>query len=274
MESSVSKNGLVDYYQKSGWWYAHFWDRGGLHHGIFERTTRSHRQAVENQYKIVIREGLIRKGMKVLDVGCGVGDGACYIAKMTGAKVLGITIVPNQVNEAYRLARQLKVDHLVDFKLMDFQRMDLPKDHFDVIYGIESISHSSDKNQFLKEAKKVLKHEGRVVIIDGYLEREIRSEREKKNYYNLLEGWHLYELGSIKDMLVLLEKNGFLLVKKRDYVNEINRSLKRMSVLVRLGRILPIRQAVRDNTLGMMGWTAGVAAKLFGYYMIVAKKNK
>lgn len=269
---SENITGIVEYYRKSGWLYRHFWDRGGLHHGLFDAKTESHREAVENQYRTVIQEGQINKRMRVLDVGCGVGDGACFIAKNTGAKVVGITIVPDQVMFATKIATKMKIDTLVEFKHMNFQQMEFRNNYFDVVYGIESVSHSPDKMQFLSEAKRVLKRGGRLIISDGYLVRQPKTLTEVNYYNQLLDGWHMYELLGIGKMLSLILKKRFTLVKKRNYGQKISRSLTRMKILTTLGRIVPIGQGVRDNTLGMLGWVGGVGAKLFGYYLLVVEK--
>ena len=264
---------LAQYYRRSGWWYKHFWDIGGLHHGIFEGKTSNHRQAVENQYRLVIDAGKIRQSMRVLDIGCGVGDGACYIAKNTGAKIVGISIVPEQVKSGIKLSMLENLSNLVTFKVMNFQHTDFPPDYFDVVYGIESVSHSPDKHQLLKEMSRILKSGGKLIVSDGYLIRKPENMKENACLKNLLDGWHMYELIHIDTMLKHLKSNNLIITLKKDYITAITNSINKMKILVMIGSIFPINQAVRDNVRGMKGWVAGVGDRLFGYYLFVAQKK-
>ncbi|GJC83302.1 sterol 24-C-methyltransferase erg-4 [Colletotrichum liriopes] len=62
----------------------------------------------------------IKKDMKVLDVGCGVGGPAREIAKFTGAYVTGLNINEYQVERATRYAVKEKMDKQVQFVQADF----------------------------------------------------------------------------------------------------------------------------------------------------------
>lgn len=66
-------------------------------------------------YKIGIQEG-----MKVLDVGCGVGGPAREIVKFTGAHVTGLNNNDYQIERATRYAAKEGLSHLLDFKKGDF----------------------------------------------------------------------------------------------------------------------------------------------------------
>ena len=48
----------------------------------------------------------LKPGMKVLDVGCGVGGPAREMAKLVGCEVVGITINQSQVDRAIQLTAQ------------------------------------------------------------------------------------------------------------------------------------------------------------------------
>lgn len=66
-------------------------------------------------YKIGIQEG-----MKVLDVGCGVGGPAREIVKFTGAHVTGLNNNDYQIERATRYAAKEGLSNLLDFKKGDF----------------------------------------------------------------------------------------------------------------------------------------------------------
>lgn len=62
----------------------------------------------------------IRKGMRVLDVGCGVGGPAREIVKFTGAHVTGLNLNEYQVQRATNYAAREGLSNLLDFVQGDF----------------------------------------------------------------------------------------------------------------------------------------------------------
>ena len=62
----------------------------------------------------------LKPGMKVLDVGCGVGGPAREIAKFIGCEIVGITINQQQVDRAIEMTAQAGLSHLCTFLRGDF----------------------------------------------------------------------------------------------------------------------------------------------------------
>lgn len=62
----------------------------------------------------------IRPGMKVLDVGCGVGGPAREIAKFTGAHITGLNLNEYQVSRATNYAKREGLSGCLDFVQGDF----------------------------------------------------------------------------------------------------------------------------------------------------------
>ncbi|KAL1845414.1 Delta(24)-sterol C-methyltransferase [Diaporthe australafricana] len=102
----------------------------------------------------------IRKGQKVLDVGCGVGGPAREIAKFTGAYITGITINEYQVQRAEHYAAKDGLAGNLRFVQGDF--MDLPFDEgtFDAVYAIEATVHAPSLEGVYSQVFKVLKPGG------------------------------------------------------------------------------------------------------------------
>jgi len=93
--------------------------------------------------------------------------------------------------EADRLAEEKGVEDSVDFKVNDFTDTEFKDESFDVIWAIESVCYAAQKINFLKEAFRLLKEGGRIVVADGFLKREPQSEREKKILEDFCEGFAL-----------------------------------------------------------------------------------
>ena len=67
---------------------------------------------------------LVRPGHHVLDIGCGWGGLALYLARVCGAKVTGVTLSEEQHKVARaRVAKEGLADK-VDFRLMDYRDVD------------------------------------------------------------------------------------------------------------------------------------------------------
>jgi len=62
----------------------------------------------------------IQAGMKVLDVGCGVGGPAREIAKFTDAHITGLNNNDYQIERAKRYAAREGLSHQLDFVKGDF----------------------------------------------------------------------------------------------------------------------------------------------------------
>ena len=76
-----------DHYDRLSVYYRTFWG-DHIHHGYWEDNESTGRA----QMKLVERlatKARIPSGSRVLDVGCGIGGSACWIAKNLGASVLG-----------------------------------------------------------------------------------------------------------------------------------------------------------------------------------------
>ncbi|EQB43648.1 hypothetical protein CGLO_17679 [Colletotrichum gloeosporioides Cg-14] len=122
----------------------------------------------------------IKKGMKVLDVGCGVGGPAREIAKFTGAYITGLNINEYQVERAARYTKKERMDKNVQFVQADFmvkstlfkkifyttslmpmiQNIPFEDNTFDAVYAIEATVHAPSLQAVYSEIHRVLKPGG------------------------------------------------------------------------------------------------------------------
>jgi sterol 24-C-methyltransferase len=119
-------------------------------------------RALEVQQRLLVREAVIAPGMKVLDVGCGIGGPTRSIARMSGARITGVTISPAQVKAAQELTWKQGLQDRCQVILGDAMELDFKDDAFDVVYMIESACHMPDKRAFFRECARVLKPGGRL----------------------------------------------------------------------------------------------------------------
>lgn len=79
-----------------------------------------------------------RPGLKVLDIGCGWGGLALYLAAATGAQVTGITLSEEQFKVARERARKAGLADQVRFELRDYRHQD---GRFDRIVSVGMFEH-------------------------------------------------------------------------------------------------------------------------------------
>jgi SAM-dependent methyltransferase len=105
-------------------------------------------------------------GMRLLDVGSGLGGPARYFAGKQGCKVTGIDLTEEFVNAAKRLTQVVKLDHLVDFRQGSALQMPFEKDMFDRACMIHVGMNIADKAGVYREVRRVLKPGGLFAIFD------------------------------------------------------------------------------------------------------------
>lgn len=102
------------------------------------------------------------EGKTILDLGCGTGRNANYLAEL-GNKVIGIEISRVALDIARARADFDRLGPLVDYRLGDIgQPYDIPDNSVDIILDITSSNSLDEKGReiYLKESHRVLKDGG------------------------------------------------------------------------------------------------------------------
>ena len=110
----------------------------------------------------------LKAGMKILDVGAGIGGSAFYMAKTFGVIVDGVDLSSNMVDIARENLGNMseEVQKNVSFRVEDATSMEYPENHYDIVYSRDTILHIADKKSLFQSFFKTLKPGGRVVITD------------------------------------------------------------------------------------------------------------
>ena len=101
----------------------------------------------------------------VLDVGCGLGGSARYIANEYGCSVVGID---EYIDVANKLTEFVKLTEKVLFKQGSALELPFPSENFDVVWTEHTQMNISDKEKFYSELGRVLKPNGRLVFHDVF----------------------------------------------------------------------------------------------------------
>jgi ubiquinone/menaquinone biosynthesis C-methylase UbiE len=126
-------------------------------------------------YDYLIEKIGLEDGMLVLDAGCGLADPLCYFAKIKKIKAHGVTISAVQFVKANAKIESAQLQKNVNVHKGDYHKLHemFPNQQFDVVFFLESLSHSENPIIALESAFKVLKPGGKLFIKDYY---EVKSQ--------------------------------------------------------------------------------------------------
>ncbi len=215
---------IIKYYQDCDDSYQH-WSRHeiyDMHYGYWDETVKNHGDSLLKMNQVVSEKMKIKSKDKILDAGCGVGAVSIWLAKRySDIEVTGINISKMQIDKASSFAKKFGVENRVEFLERDFLNTSFADESFDVVFAIESVCHTEDKKDFIKEAYRILKVGGKLVIIDGFIKKEKLNKLNQYFLNNLLRGWVIPNLAKKSDFQKYLKESGFKNIEFTDITRNI-----------------------------------------------------
>lgn len=135
--------------------YQYMLDKQMIYTCAYWQDAKNLDQAQSHKLELVCRKLKLEPGMRVLDIGCGWGGSARYMAEHHDVEVVGISNSKEQI----KLALQSSGGLNVKFKLCDYRDIN---DSFDRIYSLGMFEHVGFKNYrtFFDVARDNLKSDG------------------------------------------------------------------------------------------------------------------
>jgi cyclopropane-fatty-acyl-phospholipid synthase len=129
----------------------------------FERGGQSLDDAQLAKRRHLAAKLLIAPGQRVLDIGCGWGGLALYMAENCGARVTGITLSEHQLAEARVRAAEKGLGAVADFRLRDYREVTGP---FDRIVSVGMFEHVGVGfyDEFFRKCRAALADDGIMLL--------------------------------------------------------------------------------------------------------------
>ncbi|PSP77746.1 hypothetical protein BRC81_09650 [Halobacteriales archaeon QS_1_68_20] len=190
---------------------------GNLHGGYYddEHTTLS--EAIVNTQRVIADHGDVGPGDRVLDVGCGVGGPAVWLAEERDAEVVGINITEGQLEVARERAAKSDASDRIEFRHDDYTVMEtIEDDSMDVAFCIEALHYAEDKQDVFEQAHRVLDDDGRITFGDGFKTERNLDPKSRELLDEVNERWKLPNLAHVDDIREDLEAAGFTDIQFHD----------------------------------------------------------
>lgn len=276
---------IISYYDRTRFDYNVAWlnqDNLAVHFGFYDRDHMKHQEALINTNQVLARLSGIQAGDRVLDAGCGRGGSALWLAKNKDANVTGVAPVPGQIKEATQHAKTRKLDDKADFLVADYCRVPLPDEQFDVVWACESLCHADDKSAFYKEAFRLLKPGGRLVVAEYIRYKRPLSASGESLLLSWLNGWAIPDIDTPDEHRAHAFGAGFKTFELKDYTRFTWISLKNLYKMARkwlwadyLLYGLRIRSKDQhNNILGSIRQYRALKKDLWFYGVILATKEE
>jgi len=210
------------HYDRLSFLYRLFWGEH-LHHGYWEGNESAARAQIQLMERLAERAGVSR-GARVLDIGCGLGGSALWLADQFECEVTGMTISPVQARMAAARAKKRGLTNRVKFELNDANEWQPEPASVDLIWIMESSEHFPDKPGFFERCALALKPGG-VLAVCAWLRRDGPLREDERDLVNAIaEAMLSASLGSLSDYQAWMRDAGLTVTVAKDITRHVEQT--------------------------------------------------
>jgi sarcosine/dimethylglycine N-methyltransferase len=220
---------------------------GNLHLGLFAHADEPLAPAQRRVKDRMAVAAAIGPGTRVIEVACGVGGTARYLARECGARVHATNIAEAQLAEARDLTLREELGDRITFDFGDFHQLDAPSHAFDCWWCQEALLYAADKRRVLEEAVRVVRPGGRIVFTDLLLTRAMPSE-DRERFAAELKAPPIW---AIEDWDALLTGMHLRVLERQDWSGHVALTFARVAEALKSMREEFAERIGRDAVEGM-----------------------
>lgn len=124
--------------------------------------------------RAILEQTSLRKGMQILDVGCGTGVLESYLLTYSPARIVAVDLSPHMI----RKAQSKYAVKTVDFRCMDI--LDLQDELFDYIIAYSVFPHFEKQDKLICHLAGLLRPGGELVICHSEGRDKINGHHDKQ----------------------------------------------------------------------------------------------
>jgi ubiquinone/menaquinone biosynthesis C-methylase UbiE len=241
------------YYNYTRFDYRAIWNRRAIHFGYYDERATHHASALDNLNRVLADLADIQPGEQVLDAGCGLGNACFWLAEQRQAEVTGLNIVAGQIADCQKFAEQKKARN-ARFAQGDFCKMPFSQNTFDVVWACESVCHAGEKAAFYREAWRVLRPGGRLVMAEYMRTARPVAPESERLLAAWLRPWAIPDIETAEEHRACAVAAGFQNVEIQDATPNVRVSLRNLHEIsmrwLPLGKLLNRLGLVNDVRLG------------------------
>ena len=228
---------IKDYYNATQFDYSFIWNWGlkttpSLHFGYYDEKATKHEQAIFRVNEVLADWAKVGEGTKVLDAGCGLGNTSIWLAQHRKAIVTGITLVQKQVDTAYSLAKKQHING-AEFLVADYLNTPFDDNSFDIVWICEALCHAPNKSLFYKEAFRVLKPGGKLVVAENLRPKRPMTAENEKFLHEIFGAWAIPDLDTLEEHQQHSKSAGFIEFEYKDVTKNVWVSYKNLKKIVK-----------------------------------------
>jgi tocopherol O-methyltransferase len=217
---------IARHYDSLDYFYRDIWGEH-IHHGLWLTGRESPAEAADQMSRRVLERLELTQGSNLADIGCGYGATARIAAAAYGANVIGFTISAAQ--KTYADERTVARGS-VETRLQDWAESDLTVGSFDALLSLESIEHMADRMSFARQARRVLRPGGKMVICTWLAAENMSAWSQRHLLEPIAREGRQAPLVTSRELRSLLNAAGFAEVRVEDLTLQVKRT---WSVVIR-----------------------------------------